>query len=140
MNVAPQPVSQRRVIAVLGTVFLWAFVALPYLLGSYRCPVATLTHHPCPGCGMTRAFMLLFAGDIGASLRMHPLAVPTAGVQAAIAIGSLVEAMRSGAPWMMFTRRWGRALVVALLLVFAADFVLWLCRAAGAFGGPVPVS
>lgn len=140
MNTAGEPAAGRRLLAAAGVTALWAFAALPYLLGSYRCPIATLTHHPCPGCGMTRAFLLLLAGDLRGSLAMQPLAVPTALVQGAIAAGSVVEGLRSGAPWRMFERRWGRMLVAALLVVFAADLLLWLARGLGAFGGSVPIS
>ena len=139
MNVARGPVAGRPFIAMFAVTALWAFVALPYVIGSYQCPFAALTHHPCPGCGMTRAFLLLFAGDIRASLAMHPLAVPTALAQAAIAVGSFVAAVRYGAPWTMFERRWGRVLLLVLVLVLAADFLLWIARWLGAFGGPVPV-
>ena len=139
MNAAREPAAGRRLWAVVGVAALWSFAALPFLAPGYRCPVATLTHHPCPGCGMTRAMLLFFAGDFRASFAMHPLALPTALAQAALAAGSFVAAWHHAAPWVMFERRWGRALLAALVLVLAADFVLWIARACGAFGGPVPV-
>src|SRR5580704_9957089 len=70
---APLPTRVRRAAAVAG---VWVLSALPVVTGLQRCPVATVFHRPCPGCGMTRALKLLADGDIGASLRMHPLAVP----------------------------------------------------------------
>ena len=71
---------------------------------------------------------------------MHPLAVPTALVHGALVIGTIVAAYRYGAPWLMFEKRWGKVvLLVALVLVLTADFALWIARALGAFGGPVPV-
>ena len=136
MNAAREPAAGRRFWALLGVAGLWLLAALPFLSG---CPIATLTHHPCPGCGMTRAFLLLFAGDLRASLAMHPLAVPTALAQAALAAGSFVAAYRYGAPWVMFERRWGRVLLGLLVIVLVADFVLWIARGCGAFGGSVPV-
>ena len=42
------------------------------------CTFHQLTGLNCPGCGMTRASCLLAHGDILASLRMHPLALPFA--------------------------------------------------------------
>jgi hypothetical protein len=38
------------------------------------CPFHTVTGLPCPGCGMTRAFLLLGQLRIGDALAAHPLA------------------------------------------------------------------
>lgn len=38
------------------------------------CPFHTASGLPCPGCGMTRAFLLLGQLRIGAALAAHPLA------------------------------------------------------------------
>ena len=40
------------------------------------CPVRRLTGHRCPGCGMTRAVLLVLRGHIGEGARLHPLAPP----------------------------------------------------------------
>lgn len=37
------------------------------------CPVALLTGYPCPGCGMTRAFMLFLTLHWGEAFSMHPM-------------------------------------------------------------------
>lgn len=37
------------------------------------CPFYELTGLPCPGCGLTRAFVCIGHGQWGASLRWHPL-------------------------------------------------------------------
>ena len=44
----------------------------------YVCPFRALTGLPCPGCGMTRAWISLLHGDLSAAFRFHPLfwAVP----------------------------------------------------------------
>lgn len=88
---------------------------------------------------MTRAFHLLAEGEIGASLAMHALAVPTALSQAVLAAASIAATARFGAPWSLVRAGWGRAVVVLVALVMAADLLLWGARALGAFGGPVPV-
>jgi hypothetical protein len=88
---------------------------------------------------MTRAFHLLAEGNLGASLAMHPLAAPTALAQVALVLASIVATLRFGAPWSLLRARWGRALLVVLALVMTADLLLWMARALGAFGGPVPV-
>ena len=44
----------------------------------YVCPFRVLTRLPCPGCGMTRAWLSLLHGDLSAAFRFHPFfwAVP----------------------------------------------------------------
>ena len=37
------------------------------------CPFKLLTGVPCPGCGMTRAYLYLFEGDIQGAFYFHPL-------------------------------------------------------------------
>ena len=43
-------------------------------LPSWECPFFRLTGIPCPGCGLTRAVILLLKGDLQASLRFHAFA------------------------------------------------------------------
>ena len=44
---------------------------LPVLL--WGCPLRALFHIPCPGCGMTRAFVSAFQLDFHAAFLYHPL-------------------------------------------------------------------
>ena len=37
------------------------------------CPFKALTGLPCPGCGMTRAFLHLIEGDVAGAFHFHPL-------------------------------------------------------------------
>jgi uncharacterized protein YjeT (DUF2065 family) len=43
-------------------------------LPSWECPFFKLTGVPCPGCGLTRACMLLLRGDLRDSIRFHAFA------------------------------------------------------------------
>ena len=43
-------------------------------LPGWECPFFRLTGIPCPGCGLTRAVILLLKGDLQASLRFHAFA------------------------------------------------------------------
>jgi hypothetical protein len=88
---------------------------------------------------MTRAFELFLRGDVVASLAMHPLAIPTALVQLAFAVVTIVVSLRYGTPFVLWRTRAGRLAVYAAALVFVLDLVLWLARFAGAAHGPVPV-
>ena len=39
----------------------------------YGCPFYNLTHIPCPCCGVTRAWLAFFRGDLALALRYHAL-------------------------------------------------------------------
>jgi len=118
---------------------VWAASALPVAAGWQRCTVATLFHHPCPGCGMTRALRLLAAGDLQGSLRMHPLALP-ALLAAGMLVASTVWATYAlGTPFVVHRSRFGRAAIAVASVVYALVFLLWVARWLGYFGGPVPV-
>ncbi len=41
--------------------------------GPTLCPFRLVTGLPCPFCGMTRSMLALGQGDLGASVRFHPL-------------------------------------------------------------------
>jgi hypothetical protein len=129
---------ERRRVALLVAA-IWFVTALPVVLGVTACPVARFLHTPCPGCGMTRAFELLLHGDVAASLAMHPLAIPTAFVQLAFAVVTILVSLRHSSPFVLWRTRIGRVSVYAAALVLVLDLVLWLARFAGAAHGPVPV-
>ncbi len=59
-----------------GMFLLAASVWLIWVMVGLECPILTLFHVPCPTCGFTRAWVLLFQGQWQASLQMHPMAVP----------------------------------------------------------------
>lgn len=52
-------------------------IVLAFLIPLYAlivgCPIYRLTEEPCPGCGMTRAFIAAIKLDFGAAFRFHPL-------------------------------------------------------------------
>ena len=62
-------------VAVGACVFvLWLF--------QVPCFIRALTHVPCPGCGMTRAYTCLLQGDIVGAFRLHRMfwSIPILGV------------------------------------------------------------
>ena len=103
-------------------------------LGWLRCPLAALYHIPCPGCGMTRAVVLLFHGRIGDSLRMNALAAPVLGASLALAYAAL----QGDASTTDHGRRL-RAALMTTAVTYGAAVALWGLRWFGLFGGPVPV-
>lgn len=62
--------TRTALIASAGSLLL-----LQLLFGAI-CPLRIFLGIPCPGCGLTRAVSLLFAGNLSASVAMHPLAIP----------------------------------------------------------------
>lgn len=50
-----------------------AFVLVMQLKFGGVCPVRIFTGFPCPGCGLTRAALLLLKGDVVGSFQMHPM-------------------------------------------------------------------
>jgi hypothetical protein len=117
----------------------WLLACLPVWLGRGGCPFAEILGIPCPGCGMTRAFLLLANGELGASLRMHPLLVPNVLAAAFFMGGTVWTTARVGSPAAMWSLRVGRAAIVAFGAVQMAMLGLWAARMLGFFGGPVPV-
>jgi hypothetical protein len=128
-----------RVLRAGVVVLLWLLAALPLALGWQRCTFATLLHRPCPGCGMTRAVRLLQGGEVAASLRMHPLALPVVAAGALIALSTVWATLGAGTPLYFYRQRLGRCALVFALAVYAAAIVLWIARWFGFLGGPVPV-
>jgi hypothetical protein len=117
----------------------WALVPLAVLGTNEPCSIATLLHRPCPGCGLTRATLLMLHGDVTASLQMHPLALPIIACWGAIAVATIVSTWRDGVPWVFHRSRLGKLAVVATGVAYVALFALWIARERGFFGGPVPV-
>jgi hypothetical protein len=102
------------------------------------CPFATITRHPCPGCGLTRATFALAQGHVHDALRFHPLClvvVPLVVTALAYNAFTYVKDGRVAAAESVqgtWTTRLSTALAAVLLGV-------WIARFLGAFGGPVPV-
>lgn len=88
---------------------------------------------------MTRAVYLMRDGDIGASLRMHPLAFPEIGVAAFFVAVTLWLTWREGSPFQLWGARLGRWALLAVAATHVASALLWAFRWIGLFGGPVPV-
>jgi hypothetical protein len=132
-----EPRRRRMRAALVAAV--WAVSALPVALGWQRCAVATLFHRPCPGCGMTRAIHLMQHGEIAASLRMQPLALPALVVGGLLMASTVWTTLALGSPFVIHKSRFGRVAIACAAVVYTLAFVLWGLRWFGWFGGPVPV-
>ena len=135
----PLPALRLRVARAVTVAGVWLLAAIPAALGLQRCAIATLFHVPCPGCGMTRALRLLASGQLDASLRMHPLAVPVLLAGVLLAASTVSATATLGSPIRVHRTRFGRAAIVVAMVVYGAALGLWGLRWFGYFGGPVQV-
>jgi hypothetical protein len=132
----PRPSWQRWAIA-FALVLPFAFAVLNEFP---ICPTAGLLGLPCPGCGLTRATLLLFQGEFAAALALHPLVFPLSPLYFGVLGYAGFDLIRGpnrrawSASW--FTHRWASMFWAALLF---ATVAVWLLRFAGYFGGPAPV-
>ena len=71
--VSPLLRDRKFALVVAGTAGVQiALVSLS--LPGWECPFFRVTGIPCPGCGLTRAVILLLKGDVSGSLRFHAFA------------------------------------------------------------------
>ena len=64
--------EELKVLGILAIVGV-ASILLGFITDRSICIFYNVTGVPCPGCGMTRAFIHLFKGDIKGALWFHPL-------------------------------------------------------------------
>ena len=62
------------------------------------CPLHEIAGVACPFCGMTRSFVALAHGELGAALRFHPAGPLLFSAMAALLIGAVVIACRRSRP------------------------------------------
>lgn len=71
----------RRIIADLRAscwalvVFGILYLVIHRMFGAF-CPMLVLTGIPCPGCGLTRAFLFLARGEMGRAVSINPSILP----------------------------------------------------------------
>jgi hypothetical protein len=114
-------------------------------VGAPLCPTAALFGVPCPGCGLTRATLALFQGDLGAAFGLHPLVLVLAPIYV-LGIGAAVVAYVRGAPQpgdettiRTASCVTSRAFTYGAAALLALVVGVWGARFFGAFGGPVHV-
>ncbi len=107
-------------------------------LGLLPCPFAFVTGIPCPGCGLTRATKSLFALDVHAALRFHPLVFLVLPTLAAWFGVNLFVYVRDGR-WGWVEERSGRGVTLAAAVLLLLTLSVWVARFFGAWGGPAPV-
>ncbi len=134
----PTPILTRAV--VLAGVALFAYGHVTQKFFHWDCPVRTLTHHPCPTCGLTSAARAMTSCDFALATKLQPLAlvaIPFVAMLVAVELGAFAFTGRFGF-WSGKTKT-KSAVRIAGLAMCAALFTVWIARFFGAFGGPLPV-
>ncbi len=69
-------IFKKNIIIYVLLIFIFlAYLAIFYFVLKKRsiCIIKAICHIPCPSCGVSRAYVSLFKGDIKASFYYHPL-------------------------------------------------------------------
>ena len=67
--------KKRALLLVLMHILILAF-----LIWVWRCPFYFLSGIPCPGCGITRAYLSLLEGNIAEAFYWNPMFLPAGAV------------------------------------------------------------
>jgi hypothetical protein len=74
---------------------MWSSIgAATILIFVFGCPFRLITGIPCPGCGMTHAFLAAFRGDFADAFRWHPLFPLVMLMMAGYAVSVFIFIMR----------------------------------------------
>ena len=99
-------------------------------LGVVLCPFRALTHHPCPGCGMTRAFCALMHGELWRAIKLNPfspllfLAALVAWARAAATVFR-IERLRSTLERLPRPAPYATTMMLALVIAWWAARLAW---------------
>lgn len=90
-----------RLLALLSAAALGCAVAVSppeAASGPVICPFRLLTGLPCPGCGMTRAWVFALHGDLRQALWANPFVMVTLPAAVALLVAMTVAAVRRRQP------------------------------------------
>ena len=101
-----------------------------FSLPGWVCPIFHITGIPCPGCGLSRAIMLLLRGDLRGSLRYHAFApifllTIVAVILASILPGSITEPVVSKAEELEGKTRLTTIILIGLMLYWLARLLFF---------------
>jgi hypothetical protein len=84
--------QSRWMIALLGAVALFQVVLTALELPAWQCPLKATLGIACPGCGLTRAMVLLAEGKWLAAVQLHAFAPVGLGAGLLLVTGLLLPA------------------------------------------------
>lgn len=87
----------RRLLLLAPTAVLAAAMLLPtrWAASVPLCIIKWLTGLDCPGCGMTRAFLLIGHGRLADATAMHPAGIPAFLIVTGLAVTGIVRVVRN---------------------------------------------
>lgn len=109
------------VLLIIGIYIIAANIVLGRI-----CPLRIFAGIPCPGCGITRAFLLVLQGRFYEATRIHPFWIPvTILVLAFLAVRYLVQEIRRKKRIMYIIKMF--ALITAILCVvyYIYRMIIW---------------
>ena len=81
-------VADRRAAACICGAAALHLGAVAAGFGGWQCPMLSTLGVPCPGCGLSRAAMLLVRGEIGHALSLHAFAPVLIGALAMLLVAA----------------------------------------------------
>ena len=111
-----------------------ALLLLLARLGVPVCPMAALTGHPCPGCGMTRATLALLHGHLAEAVGFHPLAPLLVPLLGGFVLYEAAQYVRLG-KWPATEGKSAVRVAAVMVALWALLMGVWIARFCGAFGG-----
>jgi hypothetical protein len=100
--------------------------------GIVLCPFRALTHYPCPGCGMTRAFCALAHFEFWRAIKFNALS-PLLFLVALVAWASAAATVFRLERWRLFFARLPRPTPFAIRLMLVFVMLWWAARLAVGF-------
>ena len=118
--------QSRRIMTLLGAVSLFQVVLTALKLPAWQCPLKLTLGVACPGCGLTRAIVLLAQGKWQTAVHLHAFAPVGLGIVLLLVAGTLLPAKirhRATLRLAAFEKRSG--IVFWLIL---GVLIYWICR------------
>ena len=121
------PVMQRRwIIALLGAVTVIQAAVTAMDLTAWQCPLKLSLGVACPGCGLTRAIVLLAQGKWQAAVHLHAFAPVGLGIGLLLVAGTLLPAKIRHRVTLRLAAFEKRSGIVFWLIL--GVLIYWICR------------
>jgi hypothetical protein len=118
--------QSRWIIALLGAATVFQVGVTAMAVTAWPCPLKSMLGVACPGCGLTRAIVLLVQGKWQAAVQIHAFAPVGLAIGILLMIGTLLPATlrhRAAERLATFEKRSG----IVFWLILGA-LIYWICR------------
>jgi hypothetical protein len=125
----------RKIYGIAGA---FSMLAVPYFImlishghiesEQSLCPLKILTGFPCPGCGITKAIIFFYEGDLLKSLYYHVLGplVPIASVFAIVVLSTELATQKNYFSSILYSKKLAYTLAVLFGLYHAIRLVIFI--------------